>query len=126
MNSPVSTLQMSIERISIGFPVAGMPREAEVGSPADEPANHPLTRYYQVLHRAGEIGEGREELGPEDPVAFTSIVHERVVVDIVERDEVVDSIRVVIDQHPEETLGEDASATWLSDMAFFFPASTLS
>ena len=106
-NMPSSTRQMSMERISTGLPLAGMPMNvAGVGAAVDEAAHHAVTGDHQVLHGGAQIGQCGEERGPELAVRLAAVGDEGVVVAVVLGHEPVHQIRLVRVEHREVGLGE--------------------
>ena len=85
---------------------------AQVGESSD----HAVAGHHQIVDCRFDVGKRREEAGPEGPVGFTSVCHERVVVDVVDSHKASDGVGIVVVQHRQVTCRSVRPSVWLSVM----------
>src|SRR5258707_5969770 len=85
--------------------VEGTSVSASVGEPPD----NAISGHHQVVHCRFDVWKRSEEARPEGAVGFTSVFHERVVVDVVDSHEAIDGIGIVVVQPLQVTRSKRAS-----------------
>jgi hypothetical protein len=67
-------------------------------APVGESSDNAVSGDNQIVHGRLDVGKRGEEGRPPSPVGFTSICHERVVVDVVDSHKAIDGIGIVVVQ----------------------------
>jgi hypothetical protein len=69
-----------------------------VSSPVGKSPNDAISGDYEIVHGRFDVGKRGEVARPEGTIGFTSVLHERVVVDVVECQKAIDGIGIVVVQ----------------------------
>jgi hypothetical protein len=89
----------------------GAEERAPVGAPVGEAADNAISGYYQSVHCRLAVGKRSEQGRPEGAVGFTSVSHERVVVDVVDGHQAIDGNGIVVVQQYQVTRRKRSSVS---------------
>ena len=80
-----------------------------MSAPVGEPSDDAITSNDEIVHCRFDVWKRDEEIPPKDAISFASVLHCRIVVDVVDSHKAVDAIGIVVVQHGQIALGQCAS-----------------